>query len=106
METLALLLIGHALADYPLQGEWIAKAKNHKLNLVGEIIWPHVLACHAAIHAGFVWMITGNGWLGLCEFIAHFVIDYAKSDGKLTYNQDQTLHLLCKVLWVVILFII
>jgi len=100
METLALLFIGHALADYPLQGDWIAKAKNHKLNLVpGETIWPSVLACHAAIHAGFVWAITGSGWLGLGEFLAHTLIDFTKSDGRLTYNQDQLLHVLCKVVW-------
>ncbi|ACI54432.1 conserved hypothetical protein [Rhizobium leguminosarum bv. trifolii WSM2304] len=100
MVILALLLIGHALADYPLQGDWIAKAKNHKLDLVpGEVIWLGVLVCHASIHAAFVWAITGSGWLGLAEFVAHAVIDYAKSDGRLTYNQDQLLHVLCKVVW-------
>ncbi|MGU3495894.1 DUF3307 domain-containing protein [Xanthobacteraceae bacterium A53D] len=102
--ALAWMLIGHAVADYPLQGDWISKAKNHTLSLVpGETIWPGVLACHGAIHAGAVWLATGAWWLAACEFVAHCLIDYAKCDGRLTYNQDQALHVMCKMVWFALL---
>lgn len=105
IETFALLLIGHAVADYPLQGDWLAKAKNHKLSLVpGESIWLGCLLCHAAIHAGAVHYITASWLLAGFEFVAHTVIDYAKSDGRITYNQDQTAHVICKLIWIGLLW--
>lgn len=97
------LLIAHAVCDYPLQGDWLARAKSHRIEVVpGQIIWPHALAAHAGIHAGAVWLLTGSALLGLLEMIAHAAIDWAKCDGRLSYNQDQLAHALCKVLWVVI----
>lgn len=101
---LALMLAGHALADYPLQGDWLSKAKNHKLSLVpGETIWPMALISHAAIHAAVVYLITGYWLVAVLELFFHTVIDYMKCDGHLTYNQDQALHVLCKVMWILIL---
>ncbi|MCA0318192.1 MAG: DUF3307 domain-containing protein [Proteobacteria bacterium] len=98
------MLIAHAVCDYPLQGDWLSKAKNHNLSLVpGEVIWPHALAAHAGIHAGAVWFLTGSIVLGALEFVAHCLIDWAKCDGRLSYNQDQALHVLCKVVWAVLL---
>lgn len=106
IETLMLLLAGHAVADYPLQGDWLSKAKNHKLSLVpNEVIWPGALASHAAIHAATVGLVTGSTMLAVAEFAAHAVIDYLKCDGRLSYNLDQGLHVACKVLWVAILAI-
>lgn len=100
LELLALLLAAHALCDYPLQGDWLSKAKNHRLDLVpGERIWPGALLGHAAIHGAAVGLITGSVVLGLLEFAAHTVIDYAKCDGRLSYNTDQALHVACKALW-------
>lgn len=100
MDPLLWMLIGHALADYPLQGDWLSRAKNQTLSLVpGEVIWPGALACHAAVHAGAVKLATGSWALAGCEFIAHVAIDYAKCAGKLTYNADQTLHVVCKLIW-------
>lgn len=98
---LFLMLAGHALCDYPLQGDWLSKAKNHKLSLVpGEIIWPMALASHASMHAAMVYLVTGWWVVGALEFIAHTAIDYAKCDGRISYNQDQLLHIICKVLWI------
>lgn len=34
LQTFAVLCACRALADYPLQGDWLSKAKNHRLNLV------------------------------------------------------------------------
>jgi hypothetical protein len=101
--TLALLLFGHALADYPLQGDFLSKAKNRFAPLPG-VPWYQALGAHAAIHAGFVGIITGSIWLAAFEFVAHWLIDDAKCAGRINYNQDQALHATCKALWVLPLF--
>ena len=105
------LLTGHALADYPLQGEWIAKAKNPNfmlpvsltVSIQAEKIWLHVLFFHGLIHGAFVYLITHNLGLGLSEIILHMFIDYNKCKGKIGYNTDQALHVICKVWWLVLM---
>jgi hypothetical protein len=100
LEPLAWMLIGHAVADYPLQGDWLSKAKNPTLQLVpGETIWPLALLSHAAIHAGAVKLATGSWALAMAEFAAHAVIDYGKCRGVISYNQDQAAHFACKFSW-------
>lgn len=81
METLALLIFAHALADYPLQGTWIATTKSHVDRHQSEYPWYQSLMAHSVIHGGFVGLITGSLLLGLGETLAHFVIDYLKSNG-------------------------
>lgn len=104
MEALAWMLIGHAVADYPLQGDWLSKAKNPTLDLVpGQIIWPMALLSHSAIHAGAVKLATGSWPFAAAEFVAHAVIDFSKCEGRLTYNQDQAAHIACKFCWASIL---
>lgn len=106
MDALLWMLIGHAVADYPLQGDWLSKAKNPALHLVsGQTIWPLALLSHAAIHAGAVKLATGSWALAACEFVAHALIDFWKCRGGLTYNGDQILHVLCKFFWAVALLI-
>lgn len=95
------LLVGHALADYPLQGDFLAKAKNRAAPIDG-VPWGQALAAHALIHAGFVVAVTGSLWLGLAEFVAHAIIDDAKCRGRIGFNSDQLLHVMCKVAWVAI----
>lgn len=98
--TLLALLAVHALADYPLQGDWLAKAKNHKLSLVpGETIWPMALASHSLIHALGVYLVTSSLLMASFELVAHAAIDYGKCDGRLTYNQDQVAHVVCKLVY-------
>lgn len=108
------LMVGHALADYPLQGDFIAQAKSPKTAL-GQIYWKWVLPLHALIHGGFVWLVTGlialliTGsplWLfgtglllGLAETLVHGSVDQLKNYNKISFNTDQTLHVACKVLW-------
>lgn len=97
-----LLLVGHAIADYPLQGDFLAKAKN-RANPIPGVPWFHGLLPHAAIHGGSVGIITGSVTLGLAEFVVHCIIDDAKCMGRISYNTDQALHVACKVAWVALI---
>lgn len=93
------LLVGHAIADYPLQGDFLAKAKNYQLAIPG-IPWQQALFWHALMHGGAVALITGSVALGCVETAIHMGIDYAKCDGRTTFTQDQLLHVCCKVAYV------
>lgn len=97
-----LLLAGHALCDYPLQGDFLAKGKNQRAPLAG-VPWYQCLTAHALIHAGAVLLITASLPLAMAELATHWTIDYSKSEGRLTFNQDQSLHFACKVIWVAVL---
>ena len=104
----ALLVVAHALADYPLQGEFLSKAKNRKSPIPG-VPWYQALGAHSVIHGGFVGGIIGavnpsaGLVLGTVEAVAHSVIDDAKCQGRISYNLDQALHIGCKIAWVAIL---
>lgn len=107
MDALIWMLIGHAVADYPLQGDWLSKAKNPTLTLVpGEVIWPMALLSHSAVHAGAVNLATGSWLLAAAEFVAHTMIDYSKCRGLISYNQDQAAHAACKLCWASILIVL
>lgn len=93
------LAIGHYLTDYPLQGDFLAAAKNHRKPILG-VSWYQALAAHSAIQAGMVWYLTGSLALGCIEFVLHAIIDYMKSDERISFNQDQIAHLACKVIYV------
>ncbi|PCI07965.1 hypothetical protein COB72_09365 [bacterium] len=107
MELVLALLIGHAFADYPLQGDFIARFKSYREKFDGPagpvMVWPYVLSAHALIHAGFVWAITGSVWLGVCELVAHWIIDLLKCGDWIDFHADQWMHIGCKLLWVVVL---
>lgn len=100
---LFLLIVGHALADYPLQGDFLAQAKNRNTP-VGKLFWMHALPAHSVIHGGFVTVITGSLWLGIAETVIHGVTDWLKCENRISLNTDQIVHLACKVLWVAIVF--
>ena len=107
MTLLFWLLVGHAVADYPLQSDFIAKAKNRH-NPMGfipagqtpQVHWPFVLCAHAATHAGAVALVTGSVFLGVLEFVAHTIIDFAKCENWTSIYSDQALHVGCKLLWI------
>jgi hypothetical protein len=95
------LLWGHVIADYPLQGDFLAVAKNHN-TAVGKTFWPWALSAHALIHAGFVALFTGHVSLGIAEALLHAFIDRLKCDEKVSLNTDQMLHIWCKFLWAIL----
>ena len=102
MELFFLLMFFHFLADYPLQGDFLSKAKNHRSPVKG-VPWTSALDAHASIHAGFVLLLTGQLWATLVEYVAHGVIDYLKCEGKISYQADQLLHTLCKGIYALII---
>lgn len=92
------LIIGHFIADFPLQGDFLAKAKNH-VNPIAGVNPIFCLLAHSAIQAGMVWYITGYGPLALVEFFLHAAIDYNKSENNIDFSSDQILHILCKIVY-------
>lgn len=95
------LAIGHALADFPLQGEYLAKFKSRHvrpadLETVPRGLWVHCMTAHCLIHAGFVWLITGQVIFAIVEFVLHFILDLLKCEGKTSFNLDQIGHYTCK----------
>lgn len=95
------LVVGHSLADYPLQGDFIAKAKDRTSDL-GKFFWRHALFAHAMIHAGAVALVTGHVELGIAEAVIHAITDDLKCRKKINMWQDQAIHFACKALWAAI----
>lgn len=91
-----LLCAGHWLADYALQSDFLVKAK-----IQGPLRVYHLIA-HAGIHGGVVLLVTGSVVLGFAEWFLHALIDEAKTRRKISFAQDQTLHLLCKLIWLIV----
>lgn len=102
-ETLFMLLAGHFLCDYPLQGDFIGKLKNRHVNDNKIVPWWHLMTAHSFIHAGAVLLITGVIWLAVFELVVHFIIDVLKCEGYTNIHVDQALHVVCKIGYVLIL---
>lgn len=100
------LIIGHALADYPLQGKFLAIRKNRHIKSIDysgdtpPAMWLYCLSAHSLVHAGTVWVITGSPLFGLIEFVLHWIIDFAKCEKWTNFHQDQGLHLISKAAYV------
>jgi hypothetical protein len=101
IEIFALLLFAHFLFDYPLQGDWLARAKNRS-DPIPHVPWYQAMFAHTAMHGMAVWIITGIPLLGLAEMAIHWITDDLKLQGELTFNQDQAIHIVCKAVWAVI----
>lgn len=103
--------VAHSLADFALQGEFLALAKNRHADagkFFGEggqprWLWVQALTAHSLIHAGGVWLVTGSVFLGAVELVLHWFIDYAKNESWTSFSADQFLHFLCKVVYAAIL---
>jgi hypothetical protein len=99
LTLLILLLVGHALADYPLQGDFLAKAK---FGTIPGIPGWYALATHSVIHAGFVLWFTDSVILAGVEFVAHYIIDTLKINNRINFMVDQALHIACKLGYVAV----
>lgn len=107
------LMIGHDIADFPLQPAEMASGKNRNKPIdmskvpLGQKpirVWWHYLTAHALIHSGAVWLVTGMAWFALAEFVLHWVIDFAKCDNRTNPHQDQALHVACKVVYCIVIY--
>ena len=94
---LALLAMGHFVADFALQNDRMAVEKCPGKGVV--LPWQWWLGSHAAIHGFLVAVLTGVPMLGLAEWVVHALIDLAKCRKAYGLKFDQALHLLTKVLW-------
>lgn len=95
-------LVAHALADFPLQGEYVAREKVRCMAVSRES-WVIALTAHALIHGGAAWIVSGQPGIGAFEVAAHWLIDWKKGEGKFGALVDQGLHVACKVGYVVFL---
>jgi hypothetical protein len=115
LSALALLFaltIGHAFADFPLQGDFLSRGKNR--NSPSPVLadgresppdlWVYLMSAHCLIHAGFVWVITGHVIFAIAEFVLHWAIDVAKCEGRTSFATDQWLHILTKAAYVGVLW--
>lgn len=105
------LVIGHCLADFPLQGQFLAMGKNRHTRMPDpegapfpRNLWIYCLTAHALIHAGPVWLITGSVYFALAEFILHWLIDLAKNERWTNFAGDQTLHVACKLAYALLIW--
>jgi hypothetical protein len=103
------LLFAHALADFALQPEAMCKGKNKNITTgyVAEgqkyvACWRYWLSAHALICGGMVYWATGSLLLGILETGLHWMIDFAKCENITNPNQDQALHLMCRLIYLFI----
>lgn len=104
------MLVGHAIMDYWAQSDALAQLKNRNRDNSGRIplgqkpqrMWPYAMTAHAMMHGAAVWYLTGNVWLFLAETAAHWLIDFGKCENWYGIHQDQSMHIGCKALWVIL----
>ena len=102
-------LVGHALGDYVLQRDMMATAKNRRADIyksagAGFPGWYYWLISHALIHGGAVFLVSGSTLLGVIETILHSIIDFGKCEKWFGIHSDQALHILCKVIYVYVIY--
>lgn len=111
--ALALALpVVHFLLDFPLQGDFLSKAKNPTAPIPG-VSWRWAMAAHGCIHGGGValcmYVATHNIYIALAVFaleaFAHVFIDLCKCLDQMSFGTDQVAHLTCKALWLILLII-
>ena len=95
-------VVMHALADFPLQTEYLARQKSRK-RADSRSDWLVALSAHCVIQAGGVWLVSGSLAIATAEFLLHGLIDLGKGEGKFGIVADQSLHLCCKLAYVLVL---
>ncbi len=113
LQLLLLFAMGHALADYPLQGGFLATFKNRNVKAMppgfdrhrDRYLWVHCLTAHALVHSAMVLLITGLFWLAVVELVLHWVIDAMRCEKHLSFSGDQFLHLGCKVIYMILFWV-
>lgn len=100
LSLLCSMIALHFVADFPLQGDYLAKGKQGVFDTPEMKISHWCLLAHASIHALFVGIITGSLLLSFLELCTHAIIDHCKIENKISFDSDQLLHIGCKIVWV------
>ena len=97
------LIAAHAAGDFALQPDTMAQGKDrhHDPKLHG-VDWWYWLTSHALVQGAGVALVTQSVTLGCCEVVAHWLIDFGKVERRYGIHVDQTLHIICKVVWALI----
>lgn len=91
--TLVKLVICHLIGDYVLQTDLIAKTKGTN--------WYHLFV-HCALYIVPFIIVFGFGWKILFLFTVHMIVDPLKARwNKTTYFQDQVIHYLSMVIYLI-----
>ena len=105
-EVIFLLVCGHAVADFALQSDWMAKNKNRNNPSTyippGQTHTPtsfNVLGAHSFIHGLAVYLVTGSLLCGMVETVGHFTLDFAKCESWTDPHMDQLFHFVMKGLY-------
>lgn len=112
VERVITLCFAHAITDMGLQTEFIGKYKHPMSRFYSQAdgkkynIWPLVSIAHGMINGAGVIICTGSTYLGIAESISHSLIDYGSCTGKYGHWVDQGLHLLTKITWVTIWYLL
>ena len=95
-----LLIAGHAVADYVLQTDRMERYKHPQQPRRAYLgPWWWWLLAHSLVNGIMVSLLTQNWWLGLLETKLHFWVDYAKMRHWVSTNEDQSIHVLSKLVW-------
>jgi Protein of unknown function (DUF3307) len=97
-ELLFMLVAVHYLCDFPLQSDTMAREKRRRRN-VTEVAWYWWMIAHGFIHGLGVFVVTRSLLLAVAEVVFHSVIDFGKCEGKYGMAVDQSLHMVCKLVW-------
>lgn len=94
--TFIYMLAGHYLADYPLQGDFVAREKNKKRAQLNAS--TYILSLHCFIHAFIAYVITESWLVFSIMFFSHYLIDLAKNNEVIDFMTDQILHIVVIVI--------
>jgi len=113
-ETILLLLFAHAVGDFALQSDSMARGKNRHAFDPSKAppgqkpcnCWFWWMTAHALVNGAMYFIFTQNIIIGIIETVAHLVIDIVKTENKTSPHQDQLLHLACAVIYSIIVFMV
>lgn len=93
LDKIVLLVMCHAIGDYVLQSDFIATTKGKN--------WYH-LFMHCILYVVPFYICFGFVWQLVVIFVAHLLVDPMKARyNKINYWQDQTLHYLVSLVYLV-----
>jgi len=98
-QVLFILLCAHALADFPLQGQYLAVGKfRENSHWEGRPHWLFCLTYHALIHGIVVAVLLSQinyypFHYGVLAAVVHWFIDFARGEKLFGINWDQFIHI-------------